>query len=314
MLGGRFNWTLGEDSVRSVQLLGVLPSSHVRCFCHSFLSVDNVLFVRCVTSMSALFKCTGTFLFLECMMVVLLFINIFWVLYFHEGKFRERLPFLIEAIGSKLMALFISISSSLAPFQCDLQRNCFSKVQACGQTVCLSGTTTKMLSLCFFIALFAWVCAAAWAGGGGEGEGGAQRSFMPLVSCFLDSILGLFVRGRRIAQKSGCSCDLDFHEAPQLFVLALESPFIVCTAFPSQLPSRRTLRPTSGLCSSSFSVPCLPTQAIGKLIAWILTVLFGVLGFLLMMSVLRFLCSMLVLKEIPFRQKMLRSETQLIWN
>ena len=131
--------------------------------------------------MSALFKCTGTFLFLECMMVVLLFINIFWVLYFHEGKFRERLPFLIAAIGSKLMALFISISSSLAPFQCDLQRNCFSKVQAYGQTVCLSGNDHKDIVFVFFHRAVRVGCCSCLGGcGGGEGR---EREGHNVPSC-----------------------------------------------------------------------------------------------------------------------------------
>ena len=64
-------------------------------------------------------------------------VDIFCVFSFHEERFRERLQSLIEAIGTTIMALFITISSSsFAPFLCDLHPNGHSTVQAYNQIVC----------------------------------------------------------------------------------------------------------------------------------------------------------------------------------
>ena len=110
------------------------------------------------------------------------------------------------------------------------------------------------------------------------------------------------VRGGCIAQESGGGFDYDCsRRSPAVFfiLLALGPPFITCTAvLPWHIAAANTMDSATsiGFVIVLFLGAILADAANGTLIAWILTVLFGVLSFLLMMGVLRSLCSILVLR------------------
>ena len=274
----------------------------------------DILNVNCVVSAPALLKYAGTLLLLVSMLMVMLLIHCFCVLCFYGGRFRERRPSLIAAAGTTVMALLISLVSSIvAPLQCELHPNGYSTVQAYDQILCWSGdhgNGDKHLHM-VVIALFlsgipvSFIAVCSWVvvqlpGRMRQGDTTFLHAFAFLFFRFKPEafwyVLVVLFRNLTVALAPVL---LDVTTQFFLLLLALGLPIVTCAAvFPWRISTANILdlATNSGFVLILFFGALLADAANEALVAGILTVIVCVLCFLFLMGLLRSLYCTLLLR------------------